>query len=119
MQKRGKRTGAYLTVYLSLTMAVLLSLCLTLLEGVRRSVAGLETECIMDMGLNSMLAEYHRELFEQYNLFAVDTSYGTEVCGKVNTENHLKGYLDRNMSLEDIFFSEYWYRDFEIIGIGR
>lgn len=112
MQSTNNCKEAYLTVYLSLTMAVLLSLCLTLLEGVRRSAAGVETECIMDMGLNSMLAEYHRELFEQYNLFAVDASYGTGVCGKVNTENHLKGYLDRNMSLEDIFFSEFWYRDF-------
>ena len=106
------KKNAYLTVYLALSMAVLLSLCLVLLEGARRSGAALEAECVTEMSLNSILAEYHKELFRQYNLFAIDASYGTNYSSPANTERHLSHYLQRNLSLEDIFLSGYWYRDF-------
>ena len=108
---RGKK-DAYLTVYLALSMAVLLALCLVLLEGARRNGAALEAECMAEMSLNSILAEYHKELFEQYNLFALDASYGTNYPSPANTERHLCHYLQRNFSLEDLFLSDYWYRDF-------
>ena len=106
------KCGGYLTVYLALTMAVLLSLCLTLIEGVRRNTAALETECIVSIGMNSVMAEYHRELFHLYNLFAIDSSYGTNMAGKANTERHLRHYLERNMSMEDVLLGELLYRDF-------
>lgn len=107
-----KPENAYLTVYLALCLTVILSLCLTLIDGARRNGARLETECVTDIGLHSIMAEYHRELMNQYNLFAIDSSYGTAQCGKANTEAHLRRYLTRNLGYEDIFFSDYLYRDF-------
>ena len=107
-----KSVRAYLTVYLSLTMSVLLSLCLALIEGVRSNAIRLEAECIMDIGMDSILAEYHRELFEQYNLFAIDSSYGGTTAGKANVGQHLQHYIERNMSMEDIFLESLLYRDF-------
>ncbi|MDE6701052.1 MAG: hypothetical protein K2K10_08600, partial [Acetatifactor sp.] len=56
--------------------------------------------------------EYHRELVKQYNIFAIDASYGPGTCCKENTESHLKAYLERNLSVEDIFLSQFLYRDF-------
>ena len=79
-----KVPNGYLTVGLSLCLAVLLSLCLTLIDGVRRNGARLEIECITDIGMHSIMAEYHRELMRQYNLFAIDSSYGTDLCAKAN-----------------------------------
>lgn len=102
----------YLTVWLSLCLTLVLSLFLTLVEGARRNGARLETECVVDIGLQSILAEYHRELLKQYNLFAIDASYGTAQCVKANTEAHLWGYLDRNLSAEDVLLSQVLYRDF-------
>lgn len=102
----------YLTVALTLCLAVILSLFLTLLEGARRNGARLEAECVMDIGLSSIMAEYHRELLRQYNLFAIDSSYGTASCGKANTEAHLSEYLSGNLRYDDIFLSDYLYRDF-------
>lgn len=116
MQECGKQAEAYLTIYLAMSMTVMLSLCLTLIEGVRCNAIRLETECITDIGLNSIMAEYHRELLEQYNLFAIDSSYGTAMTGKANTERHLRKYLECNLSLEDIFLSDWWYRD--LLGIS-
>ncbi|MDR2044734.1 MAG: DUF5702 domain-containing protein [Clostridium sp.] len=108
----GSWQQGYLTVYIALSMMVMLSLCLTLVEGIRRSTIRMELECVMDIGLNSILAEYHRELLNQYNLFFIDTSYGTGTPSYYNTEEHLQEYIERNLSMEKIFLSEYRYRDF-------
>lgn len=102
----------YMTVYLALTMTILLSLYLALIEGARSNAIRLEAECITDIGLNSVLAEYHRELYKQYNLFAIDTSYGSFRSGTDKLETHLREYLERNMSNEDIFLGNLFYKDF-------
>ena len=115
MGMSNKSTGAYLTVYLALVMSVLLSLCLALIEGARSQAVMLEAECVVDIGMNSVLAEYHRELFRQYNLFAIDSSYGTKLPGRANTANHLREYIERNLSMEDIFLSDFLYKDFLLL----
>ncbi|MBR1930859.1 MAG: hypothetical protein IJ833_05205 [Lachnospiraceae bacterium] len=66
----------------------------------------------MDIGMNSILAEYHRELLERYNLFAIDSSYGTVNAGSANVMTHLKGYMNRNFSNQNLFLGNYLYRDF-------
>lgn len=114
-----KQVPAYLTVYLALVMSVLLSLCLALIEGARSNAIRLEAECVVDIGMNSVLAEYHRELFHQYNLFAIDSSYGTVLPGKANTELHLKQYIERNLSMEDIFLSDFLYKDFLAMNLAE
>lgn len=107
-----RMNSGYLTVYLALTMAVLLSLCLALIEGTRRNAIRMETECVMEIGMNSILAEYHRELFSRYNIFAIDSSYGTINPGCENTKQHLFEYVERNFSTKDIFLSGLLYKDF-------
>ncbi len=106
-----------MTVYLTLIMTLILSLYLALIEGVRSNAIRLETECVMDIGLNSVLAEYHRELYRQYNLFAIDSSYGTPQAGKTNVERHLQSYMNRNFAMEDIFLEDYFYKDFLAISV--
>ena len=107
-----RRGNAYLTVYLTLCLALILSLYLTLIEGARRNGAALEAACAAETGMQNIMAEYHRELLNQYNIFAIDSSYGTELCGRKNTEAHLMEYLKKNLSMDDVFLSEYLYRDF-------
>lgn len=119
MRNRRRQTNGYLTVWLALCLTIIVSLFLVLIDGVRRNGAGLEAECVADIGLQSIMAEYHRELFKQYNIFAIDTSYGTGRCSKTNTETHLKRYLEKNLSLDDIFLSDYLYRDFFALSLKR
>ena len=106
------KENGYMTIYLALTLGVMISLCLALIEGCRYRGICLETECVMDIGMDSILAEYHRELFAQYNLFAVDCSYGTVHGTTKLTEEHLLEYMNHNFSLEDIFLDKFLYRDF-------
>ena len=93
------RTGipAYMTVYLSLTLGVLVSLWVVLMEGARLGAIQLKTACLADSCTDSVLAEYHRELFKRYNILAVDSSYGTGYVGRTNVEGRLVYYLDQNL----------------------
>ncbi len=106
------KENGYMTVYLALTLGVLISLCLALTEGCRYGGICLETECVMDIGMDSLLAEYHRELLRQYNIFAIDCSYGTTDGTTKATEQRLLEYMNRNFSLKDIFLDKILYRDF-------
>ena len=80
----------YITVFLSLSLALLLSLVFTVIEGARISAIRMKFECVADIGMNSVLAEYHRELLKQYDLLFVDTSYGGGTASIGNTEAHLR-----------------------------
>lgn len=106
-----QNVSGYLTVYVALTLTVMLSLCLTLIEGVRRHTVAFEAECVMDIGMDSVLAEYHRVLLQRYGLFMVDTSYGTDYPSYYNTEEHLAEYLSRNLCCGDWGLLSFLYRD--------
>ncbi len=95
-----KSSGGYLTVYMTMTLAVLLTLCMTMIEGARRSAMRMEAELITDTAMRSVFAEYHRELMRQYNIFAIDSSYGQPVSGMEQTSGHFRDYMEKNYSYE-------------------
>ena len=90
------RTKGYLTVFLSLTITMIMSLILALYSGARIGAVKMKTECVADIAMNSILAEYSRELYRQYGLLMVDTSYGTGSHSITNTEEHLRKYAQKN-----------------------
>lgn len=81
-----------------MSIMIIMSLILVLFQGARIGAVKMKTECVMDIGMNSILAEYSRELYEQYGLLMVDTSYGTGRHTIVNTEEHLRHYIQKNCS---------------------
>ncbi|HJC58233.1 MAG TPA: hypothetical protein H9700_12860 [Candidatus Eisenbergiella intestinipullorum] len=93
----------YITVYLSLVTGILLSLILTVVEGVRMHTIRTQTECVMDMAMDSALAEYHRELLEQYDLFFIDMSYGSASPSFANVEEHIRNYMNMNFRPFEVF----------------
>ncbi|MDD5939225.1 MAG: DUF5702 domain-containing protein, partial [Lachnospiraceae bacterium] len=62
------------------------------------SALRLQAECAADASVNACMAEYSRALQEQYDLFYIDTSYGTQGDG---TAAHLRHYMEMNLSPED------------------
>ena len=123
MTGKSKTLPAYLTVYLALTLGVMVTLCLALIEGVRVSTFQMETACIADVCMDNVMAEYHRELFRRYNIMALDSSYGTRRVGRTNLEGRLAWYLDQNMNLGEKrlpdVVSEYVFRDFLKMELGQ
>lgn len=90
------QTKGYITVFLSLSIMIILSLVLALYQGARIGAVRMKTECVSDIALNSVLAEYNRALYEQYGLLMVDTSYGTSSPSITNMEEHLRIYAEKN-----------------------
>ncbi len=85
-----------ITVFLSLILTIILSLILAVTESAVYHGARMKTEMIMDMGMDSIFAEYNRMLLSKYDLYFIDTSYGTGSMGTDNTKEHLKQYLEKN-----------------------
>ena len=96
-----RRQEGYLTVYLTLCLTIILSIYLGMIEAARRNGGKLEAACSSEIGLQSILAEYHRELFHRYNMFAIDSSYGSEISGRRNTEAHLLYYINNNLHVDN------------------
>ena len=118
-RKADKRAeNAYLTVYLTLFLTVLLTLFLVLLKGARGSGAALEAACATDIGVQNILAEYHQELLHQYNLFAIDSSYGTSECTKKNVEVRLRQYIEGNLELSGRDFLALRVSGAEVTGVS-
>lgn len=101
MYRENASADGYLTVYLALTISILMSLILTLFYGARVGAVRMKTEFVADIAMNSILAEYHRQLYEQYGLLMVDTSYGSGNPSILNTEEHLRNYVGKNFAVSD------------------
>lgn len=97
-----KEKNGYITVYLTLTLGVMLSLVFVLLEAVRNETIRTEIEGVMDIGLFSVFGEFNRQLLEQYDLFFIDTSYGEGRPDIKRTEEHLQYYMNENFYKETI-----------------
>ena len=108
----------YITVFLTLSLTLILSLVFTVIEGARISAIRMKFECVADIGMNSILAEYHRELLEQYDLLFVDMSYGGSRADIGNTEAHLKNYIQKNLQPERGIGSYGGVRDFLAMEAG-
>ena len=100
---RKQSTPGYMTVYLALVMGILLSLILAVLTAVRISTIRMYIECCADMALDSALAEYHREMLDQYDLFFIDTAYQTGDPSYHRTEEHIFRYMERNLRPQEEF----------------
>ena len=108
---KNRSSAGYLTVYMTMVLTVILSLCMTMIEGARRSAMRMEAEVITDTAMRSVLAEYNRELMRQYNIFAVDSSYGTAVSGRDRVSERFREYMEKNYTCDSAFpFMS--YRDF-------
>ena len=105
-----KEKSGYITVYLALLLGVLLSFVFTILEAVRVQTIRTQTEGTMDVGLFSIFGEFHRELLEQYDIFAIDTTYGEGKPDICKSEEHLQYYLNQNFE-NDKKNSFYNFRD--------
>lgn len=96
--------NAYLTVYLSLVSGIVLSLLLVLIEGAAAGAIRAQAELVAELGLDSVFAEYNREILAQYELFFIDSSYGGINGGTGMVEAHLSDYMRYNMEPDQDLF---------------
>ena len=90
------RDGGYITLYVALSLGIIISLITTMLIAARNRTIRFQTECVADLGTNSLLAEYNRELLKQYKLFFIDSAYGSSNGDAENIAKHLIHYMNIN-----------------------
>ena len=104
MKPGAKRTDGglkgYLTLYMALMLSVILPLIFVLIKGTRMSAARMQLDSTAHIAENAVLSEFHAELHRRYDLFAVDTSYGAGQGALSNTEQHFGAYLKQNTARE-------------------
>lgn len=86
-----------LNVYFALMIAVIIPLILTMIEGSRINAMKLQLECVVDMGMDSVLAEYNRPLLEQYDLLFIDLAYDQTYGSLEHLEEHFAEYVSYNL----------------------
>lgn len=89
-----------ISIYLMVIFGILSSLIMTCIWQAENSAVRLRAECSLNMGLYSVFAEYNRELFNQYGLLYIDTSYGTKNASYHYTQTHLLDYINYNTDLK-------------------
>lgn len=111
-----RKENGYLTVCICVCLPVILSLCIALIEGARRNAERLESMCICETSLQSVMSEYHQVLREQYDIFAIDTSYGSPQSGREKVEARLHYYVKGNIETNQD--ARYFLRRFVSLSTG-
>lgn len=89
MVKRGS-----ITVFLALTLGLILSLLSSGLESVRMAAARTQILNGMDVGLYSLFGQYNKYLLKDYDLFAVDGAYGGKEMNLAAVYDNLESYME-------------------------
>lgn len=88
----------YLTVFLAMSLSILIGFILLLTGSAVRNAEKIRLECAVDTGMNAVLSEFHIVLLERYGLIYVDASYLGRQPSISNVEERLEFYVEENTS---------------------
>lgn len=86
-----------ITVYLSLVMLLLFTLLFTMLEGARYQGQRVNAQMVSLAAIDSVFAEYQRELLERYEIFALDGAYMGESFNAESVSYRMKKFAQANL----------------------
>lgn len=93
----------YLTVFLSLSLSVLMAFILMLTGNAVKNAQKIRMEGAADIGMNSVLGEFHIALRDRYELLYIDASYLGKDPSLKNIEDRLCYYMNQNMKKTDAY----------------
>ena len=88
MAKRGS-----ITVFLALILSIILSLVCASIESVRMASDRTQILNGMDIGLYSLFGQYDRKMLEDYDLFALDGSFGAGELNLASVYDNMESYM--------------------------
>ena len=84
------------TVFFSCMISVLLLFTLTALEVGRIYMSRVKARAVIHSAQTSILADYHRELFERYHLLYLDPTYATG--SEAIAEERYRNYIEESLN---------------------
>ena len=95
-----KMVKGEITVFLSLVFLLLLTLVGALLESASIQLAKNERRADAGRAVESVFAEYQKDLLERYGIFAIEGSYESGTMSEENILNRLSFYGAENIETE-------------------
>lgn len=95
-----KKTKGSVTIFVSLTIIMVISLILSLVEVVHFTAIKKLTEPVSKIGAESAFADFNRYLYEEFGVLAIDGGYGKETFDIVKLEERILPYLRDNINPE-------------------
>lgn len=95
-----KTVKAEITVFLSLIFLILLSLITAVIESAVIQGGKSSIHAEMSCAMESVFAEYEKDLFKQYGIFAIEGSYETGILSEENILNRLSYYGAENVEMD-------------------
>lgn len=116
-----RQKGA-VTVYLTLIFLLVLSLIFTIAESTRIQSARMLLETAVDAGLESFVAGYHKELYETYDVFFFDGSFGSGDISHEILESKLRDHMNYTLdpTRETVLHnSDFYQMNLNVINIDK
>ena len=95
-----KEKSGVLTVFVCLILVLMLTFLCTVAEAVRIAGSRIQAQAAADSAMDSLFSEYHRPLFENYDLFFISGVYDTGVFAPENLTGRLSAYMSYNLQPE-------------------
>lgn len=89
-----KKKEGSITAFLSLILLLILAIVMTTIEAARANGAKVYAKRALQAAMDSVLSEYYLPLFQEYHLFGLDGSYGTDQMDLEIVSAKLKSYMD-------------------------
>ncbi len=96
---KGTAKGS-VSIVLALTITMLLSFCMVLVESARENAMLLKAGMVFDTGIRCLMAGYHQKLWEEYDLLYIDSSYGENLPDYTLVKTHLNTYIEKNLQYD-------------------
>lgn len=93
-------TKGEITIFLSLLLSSILALLGVTFKSAGNYSVKFQDEIAMDASLRSCFGEYHKELYGNYDLLYIDSSYRVSEASIENTEEHVLHYLQDNLDFD-------------------
>ena len=88
-----RKDKGVITVFLSITLLLILSFFFTIIEGARIYVARVYAERALSTAMDSVMAEYYGPLWKEYHIFGLDGSYGAADIDTDAISDKLEEYM--------------------------
>lgn len=92
-----EKEDASISVFLAVSITLILSFCMVLVESARENTMLLKADVVFDAGVQSVMAEFYAPLWEQYDLLYVDCSYDAVYPDYELIKSHLAEYINENL----------------------
>ena len=86
-----------ITVFLSLTLLLILSLLMTIIEGARHHTARVIAERSLTLAMDSVLANF-MAFMDEYHLLGLDSSYGEPICSDYEITRRIEEYMSYTLT---------------------